>query len=121
MLSAEVEAATLARIGHLNLLVHTSMTEAIAGCPWMEVALHRLFAIVYVENVTSCGGGDPRAAAWQLVERILEIQPSANIRVLTLDSMLAREASTSVKAMDAFIALGKRGTVERRTLTPDPR
>ena len=63
VLSAEVEAVTLARIVHLNLLVHTSMTEAIEKCPWMEVAQRRLFAIMYVENSTSHSGGAPRAAA----------------------------------------------------------
>lgn len=35
VLSAEVEAVTVARIVHLNLLSRTSMTEAIAKCPWM--------------------------------------------------------------------------------------
>ena len=86
----------------------------------MAVALRRLFAIMYVKNVTCHSGGAPCAAAWLVVGRILEIHPAANIRVPTLDSMWAREAAASFKAMNAVVALGKGGTAERRTPTRDP-
>lgn len=106
VLASEAEALTLARIVHLNLLAHSTMTEALEQCPWMEVALRRLFAVMYVENTAS--GEASRAAAWQVVQKVLEIHPTANIRVRTLDSMLAREAAASVKEMNALLALSKK-------------
>ena len=106
VLASEAEALTLARIIHLNLLAHPTMTEALEQCPWMEVALRLLFAIMYVENSTSSGASN--AAAWQVVQKVLEIHPTASIRVPTLDSMLAGEAAASVKEMNALAALSKR-------------
>lgn len=47
---SEAEALTLARNLHLNLLAYPSMTEAVESCSWMETALRRLYAILYVEG-----------------------------------------------------------------------
>ena len=42
VLASEADALTLARIVHMNLLAHPTMTEALEQCPWLEVALRSL-------------------------------------------------------------------------------
>ena len=95
----------LATIVDLNLLGHSKMTEALEQCPWMEVAFRCLFVIMYVEN--SATSGASKASAWQVMQKLLEIHPTASIRVSTLDAMLALEATVSVKEMNALAALSK--------------
>ncbi|PXF40361.1 hypothetical protein BWQ96_09939 [Gracilariopsis chorda] len=52
------------------------MREAIENCVWMEVALRRLYFLVYLENrVQGSGGLIYRKAVQIAAQRILEILP----------------------------------------------
>lgn len=106
---AEVEALTLARCVHLNLLSYESMWEALKSCPWMEVALRRLYSLLFVDSSVREGDGQvTRRAAWSMANRILEVHPSGGLRVPFLDSLVSRHAASSAKAMNALKSLGNR-------------
>lgn len=89
----------------MNLLGHSERINSLEQCPWMEVALRRLFAIMYGRSMQV--SGLQKEAAWQVVEKVLEIHPTAGIRVPTLDAILARECAASVKEMNDLAALSK--------------
>ena len=61
---------------------------------------------MYVENIEISGFS--KAAAWQVVQKVLEIHPSSSIRVPTLKSILVGEAAATVKKMNSLAALGKK-------------
>lgn len=102
---AEAEALTLARIIHLNLLVHPTMTSAIEECPWMETALRRLYAILYVEDRKDI----QRQVAWKIAGTSLEVYPESRLRVPTLDGSIAREAYIRVRERNALKGQSNRG------------
>lgn len=123
---AEVEALTLARCVHLNLLSHPTMWEALKNCSWMEVALRRIYTILYVEDALALSNGQvQRSTAWSMVNHILEVHPSGGLRVPELDNSVWRQAASTAKTMNALKNLGhqKRPNDGRRNKdkTPDKR
>lgn len=47
---SEIEALMLTRCIHLHLLAHSTIALALEHCPWLEVALRRLYALTYTEK-----------------------------------------------------------------------
>lgn len=106
---------TLSHCIQFNLLGHETMTKALELCPWIEIALRRLFGILYLENAVSQGQGTvSRSAAWYVAKSVLEVHPATIIRVPALDSILAKEASAIFKELNdlrylVVKSLGNRG------------
>ena len=71
-LYSEVKAVTLGSIIHLEMLAHDSSKQALEQRPSLEVALRRLYAILYVDETFNNDEHATKKDAWQEIERILE-------------------------------------------------
>lgn len=71
-IGAEVEAETLGRMIHLDLLAYKTEKDAFEHCPSLEVGLRRLYAIFYVEDNIRNGRYRNRRDAWRAANELLE-------------------------------------------------
>ena len=62
--AAEAEALTLDRLIHLEMLVYSSLKEALQERTSLEVALRRLYAILHVEKAMNTGMHTDKREAW---------------------------------------------------------
>ena len=76
---SEMDAFTLGRMIHLELLTHRSPKEALQQRPSLEVALRRLYAILYAEETLNQGDHQHRRDAWNDIKEILEITAQGTI------------------------------------------
>lgn len=64
---AEMDAHTLGRMIHVELLKYETPREVVENRPSLEIALRRLFAILYVEEAMNTGKFRERPSAWRYV------------------------------------------------------
>ena len=70
--NAEMEAVTLGRIIHLEMLTHTTPKEALENRPSLEVALRRLYAILFAEEAIIQGDHIHKKDAWNDIKDLME-------------------------------------------------
>jgi len=95
----ELEALMLARIIHITLMQYPSPTSALLSCPWMEVALRRLYTVLKVEETHARNPQYTRATIWEGYKPSLETQRDEGMVVPLLENSriqhLAAETRTN--------------------------
>ena len=102
---AEMEAHTLARIVHTEILMHESPREALEKRPSLEIALRRLFALLYVEEAVNTGKVKDRTSAWQFVHLLHESIPMGTVMCDHIDDAMTQRMSLEKKRIAAIKAL----------------
>ncbi|KAI0561368.1 hypothetical protein FGB62_86g016 [Gracilaria domingensis] len=111
---AEAEATTLVRIIHLTIVMHESPLEALQNQPGLEVALRRLYAILYVEK-SVFNGDEDRADAWSSVEHMLEVSTSARVPCDDISSETSRRVILQSKRQAALRSMSTRKSQRKPT------
>lgn len=111
--AAEIEAQFIGRLIHIELLMYPSPKEALEQRPSLEIALRRLFAILYVEETVSIGEHPNRREAWVIASQILEQSPQCTMRSLMLPVEVTESMSIQRRRMTAIRAI-------RETLSKQP-
>ena len=106
--TAEIEALTWARVVHLNLLKYSTMGDALRDCPWMEVALRRLWTIMEIEKMCTGPNAVSREEAQTALVSAMEVYPSSNISVPEMEQTVRRHFSTQSRAANAIRNLSTR-------------
>lgn len=103
---SENEAVTLARMIHLELLIHQSPWEALEQRPSLEVGLRRLYALIHVEMASRQTAVYPsRAHAWTEIEPILEVTPSQPLHSPSVADTITKYMTLHKKRIQAMKAI----------------
>lgn len=105
-LPSENEAVTLARMIHLEMLMHESPWEALENRPSLEVGLRRLYALVHVELASK----QPdlylsRSQAWAEIDPILEVTPSPPLHCPPVTDTITKHMTMHRKRIQSIKAL----------------
>ena len=99
---AEMEAFTLGRMLHLEMLTHSSPKEALQQRPSLEDALRRLYAIIYVEETLNQGDHQHRRDAWNDIKDILEITRQGTIASEEIAESLTKRLNLKRKRLSTL-------------------
>lgn len=103
--NSEMEAITLGRIIHLEMLTHRSPKEALENRPSLEVALRRLYAILYVEETMNQGDHTHKKDAWNDVKDIHETTPQGTITSDEVNESVAKKLNLKRKRLATLKAI----------------
>ena len=101
----EMEAHTLGRIIHMEMIKHDSPREALENRPSLEIALRRLFAILHVEEAINTGKFKERTSAWQYVHLLHESVPMGTVMCDHIDDAMTQRMSLEKKRIAAVKAI----------------
>ena len=105
-LPAVHEAFTLARMIHLEMLVHPTPREALQSRPSIEVGIRRLYALIHVELASKQTAiYQSRAQAWAEIEPILEVLPTHALHSPSVADTITKHMSVHRKRIQALKAL----------------
>ena len=114
-----MEAVTLGRIIHLKMLAHESPKQALKHRSSLEVALRRLYAILYVEETYSNEEHSTKKDAWQEIEHILEATPQGSIMSDQIEDSLTKRMTLKRKRLATIKAIKDSHVPKKSPRTPN--
>lgn len=113
--ASEIEALTIARAVHLNLMSFATINEALKFCPWLEVLLRRLWALLETEKLTAGPVPLLRDEAVLQVRFAHEIYPDQALVHSVLSKSCRKAVSTMSRAQSSMRNVTKTKQSQRKT------